>query len=287
MKARPVVAVALLAFFLLPVHAAALDVGTVKGSLKAGGKDIPLKYSIAYQLDNAEGLLDRPKELRIVLTDREVPQQALAGIAFPPVMQMAREGKVQGIMLRLDPADRKNIVVTLLAAPSDPRMSLSNLTVGGQDRFKKLDIANNRVIGEIAYKESRAGSADMPSLDFSISFNSPLFNDPAVTADLKGEAARKSPQAQLLRDKARALAKGDFDALRKLSTERANKSTDAFLAQAGPQAKAFAKEAAVEVEKSSRTLERVVVRGDRAVAIVGKGEWMTFIREGGQWKTDD
>ena len=279
----------LLSFFLLPVHSAfALDAGTAKGSLKAGGKDIPLKYSIAYQLDNAEGLLDRPKELRIVLSDREVPQQALAGIAFPPVMQLAREGKVQGIMLRLDPADRKNIVVTLLAAPSDPRMSLTNLTVGGsQDAFKKLDIANNRVIGEVAYKESRAGSADMPSLDFSISFSSPLFNDPAVTADLKGEAARKSPQAQLLRDKARALAKGDFDGLKKLSTERQNKSTDVFLAQAGPNAKAFAKEAAGAIEASLKTLERVIVRGDRAVAIVGKGEWMTFVRETGQWRSDD
>ena len=281
--------VVLLSFFLLPFHAAfALDAGTAKGSLKAGGKDIPLKHSIAYQLDNAEGLLDRPRELRIVLTDREVPQQALAGIAFPPVMQLAREGKVQGIMLRLDPSDRKNILVTLLAAPSDPRMSLTNLTVSGsQDAFKKLDIANNRVIGEMAYKESRTGSADMPSLDFSIGFNSPLFNDPAVTADLKGEAARKSPQAQLLREKAAALAKGDFEGLKKLSTERQNKSTDEFLRQMGPKAKLFAKEAAAEISKSLKTLERVVVRGNRAVAIVGKGEWMTFVQEGGQWCSDD
>ena len=279
----------LLSILLLPVQSAiAIDVGTATGSLKAGGKDIPLKHSVAYQLDNAEGLLDAPRELRIVLSDREVPQDALAGIAFPPVTQMAREGKVQGLMLQLDPADRKKVYVTLLAAPSDPRMSLATLTLGGsQDAFKKLDLANNRAIGEIAYRESRAGSADMPALDFAIQFSAPLFSNPAVTADLKGEAARKSPQAQLLRAKARALAAGDFDALKKLSTERQNKGTDEFLAKVGPQAKEFAKQAAVAIEQSLKTLDRVIVRGDRAVAIVGKGEWMTFVRVSGQWLTDD
>jgi hypothetical protein len=279
----------LLSILLLPIHSAiAIDVGTSTGSLKAGGKDIALKHSVAYQLDNAEGLLDAPRELRIVLSDREVPQDALAGIAFPPVTQMAREGKVQGLLLRLDPADRKKVYVTLLAAPADPRMSLTTLTLSGsQDAFKKLDLANNRAIGEIAHRETRAGSADMPALDFAIQFSAPLFNNPAVTADLRGEAARKSPQAQLLRAKARALAAADFDALKKLSTERQNKGTDEFLAKAGPKAKGFAKEAAIAIEQSLKTLERVVVRGDRAVAIVGKGEWMTFVRVSGQWLTDD
>jgi len=273
----------------LPVHAAlAIDAGTAKGTLKAGGKDVPLKFSIAYQLDNAEGLLDRPREMRIALTDREVPQAALAGIAFPPVTQLAREGKVQGLLLRFDPADRKSVYVTYLAAPSDPRMSLATLTIGGtQEAFRKLEIANNRVTGELAHKESRAGSADMPALEFDIQFSAPQFNDPPVTADLKGEAARKSPQAQLLLAKARALAAGDFDALRKISTERANRNTDLFLKQMGDKARVFAKEAGTELQKMVKSIERVIERGDRAVMIVGKGEWMTFIRVGGQWLTDD
>lgn len=279
----------LLSCLLLPLSSAvAIDAGTAKGSLKAGGKDIPLRHAIAYQLDNAEGLLDRPRELRIALTDREVPREALAGIAFPPVMQMAREGKVLGVLLRLDPADRKGVYVTLLAPPSDPRMSLVTLTLSGTaDVFKTLDIANNRATGDIAHRDSRPGSSDMPSLDFAIQFGAPVFNDPPVTADLKGEAARKSPQAQLLREKARALARGDFDALRKISSERANKSTDEFLAQLGDKAKMFAKEAAAGIEKSLKTLDRVVVRGDRAVAIIGKGEWTSFVRVGGQWLTED
>src|SRR5690349_6975711 len=177
-------------FVLIGVATAAfaIDAGTAKGTLKADGKDVPLKYSVAYQLDNAEGLLDRPKEMRVLIADREVPAEALAGLAFPPVMQMARENKVQGLLLRFDPADRKAVLVTYLAAPKDPRMSLMNLTVSGtQDAFKKLDIGGNKVIGEITYKDSRSGSPDMPSLEFAINFSSPVFNNPAVTADLKGE----------------------------------------------------------------------------------------------------
>jgi len=281
----------LLSFFVMPVHVAlAIDAGTAKGSLQAGGKEVPLKYSFAYQLDNAEGLLDRPKELRIVLADREIPQDALAGIAFPPVMQMAREGKVRGLLLRFDPADRKQVDVTLLAAPSDPRMSLMTQTIRDSSReaFRKFSMGNNRVSGDIERRDARRdGSADMPTVDFAIQFSAPLFNEPPITADLKGKAAQDSPQARLLRDKARALAKGDFAALRKLSTERANKSTDVFLAQAGAEAKTFAKQAATAIEQSLKTLERVVVRGDRAVAIVGKGEWMNFVQESGQWRSDD
>lgn len=281
----------LLSFFLMPIHAAlAIDPGTAKGSLQVGGTNVPLKYSFAHLHDNAEKLLDSPKELRIVLADREIPQEALAGIAFPPVMQMARDGKVRGLMLRLDPDNRKQVVVTVLYAPKDPQLSLMTQTIGGgsQDALKKLSIGNNRVIGEIEYRDSRSdGSADIPKLDYAIQFSAPVFNELPVTADLKGKEAYDSSQVRVLRDKARALAKGDFAALRRISTERANRATDAFLAQAGAQAKAYAKEAAADIEQSLKKLQRVVVRGERAVAIFGKGEWMTFARESGEWRSDD
>jgi len=283
--------VLLLSFLLLTVPAAfALDPGTAKGSLKVGGKDVPLKSSIAYLHDNADGMLDRPKELRIVLSDREIPQDALSGIGIPPVMQMAREGKVRGLLLRLDPGNLKQILVTLLDKPADPQMSLMTQTISdsSRDAFKKLSVANNRAIGEIERRDSRSSSsADMPTVDFAIQFNAPVFAEPAVTADLKGKEAQDSPQVRVLREKARILAKGDFAALKKISTDRANKSTDAFLAQAGPQAKPYAKEAAAEIEQSLRKIQRVVVRGDRAVVIFGKGEWTTLARESGEWRSDE
>ena len=283
--------VLLLSFLLVTIPAAfALDPGIAKGSLQVGGKDVPLKFSIAYLHDNAENLLDRLRELRIVLSDREIPQDALSGVGIPPVMQMAREGKVRGLLLRLDPGNLKQVLVTLLDAPADPRMSLMTQTISdsSRDAFKKLIVANNRAIGEIDRRDSRSGgSADMPTVDFAIQFNAPVFGEPPVTADLKGKEAYGSPQVRVLRDKARALAKGDFVALRKISTERANQATDAFLAQAGAQAKAYAKEAAADIEQSLKKIQRVVVRGERAVVIFGKGEWTAFARESGEWRSDE
>jgi hypothetical protein len=35
------------------------------------------------------------------------------------------------------------------------------------------------------------------------------------------------------------------------------------------------------------TVLRVVVRGDWAVVIFPEKEWMTMVREGGDWKSDD
>ena len=278
----------LLALLLPPFHALAIDPGTVKGTLQIGSSTVPLKFAAAHLHDNAEKLLDRPKELRILVADREVPQEALAGIAFPPVMQLAREGKVKGLLLRVDPGDRNQVLITVLSAPAKAGESLVNQTLGGsRTPFKKLDIGNNRVIGEIEYRDTSTIASDMPRVSYAIQFSAPVFNEPAVTADLKGKEAQDSPQARVVRDKARAMAKADFAGVKKLSTERANRSTDQFLAQAGPQAGAYAKEAAADLEKSLKGLQRVVVRGDRAVAIFSDKEWMNFARVGGQWLSDD
>ena len=48
-----------------------------------------------------------------------------------------------------------------------------------------------------------------------------------------------------------------------------------------------AKEAGADLEKSLSSLQRVVVRGERAVAIFPGSEWMNFTRVGGQWLSDD
>lgn len=280
----------LIAFLAMPIGTArAIDPGTAQGVLRAGADHIALTHSFALLHDNAEKLLERPVELRIVLADRDVPQDSLTGIAFLRVSEMAREGQVRGLLLQLDPDQRRLIVVTVLNRPADPRQSLVAQTLGatGQEVMKNLAIANNRVSGEIEHADSRPGTPDLPQISYAVRFSAPLFHEPRVTADLQGKAAQDSPQARLLREKARALAKGDFEAVRKISTQRANARNDAFLAQAGPQGEAFAKEAGAEMEKSFGKLKRVVVRGERAVAIFGEGEWMNFAREGGAWRVDD
>jgi hypothetical protein len=83
------------------------------------------------------------------------------------------------------------------------------------------------------------------------------------------------------------LAKGDFETLKRISTERARRETQALLAQAGPEANSFAKQAAADLEQSIKRIQRVVVRGDRAVVIFSDKQWSSFVREGEKWKSDD
>jgi hypothetical protein len=268
----------------------AIDPGTAHGSLEVGSETIALSQAYAQLHDNAEGLLDRPKELRILLTDREVPQAALNGIVFLPVEQMAREGQAQGLLLRMDPGDRSHISVTLLYPPASPGQSLMTQTrsVTGREVMKKLNIGAQRVHGDIEHRDQgEAGFTDLPRLAYSVQFSAPLFHEPSITADLKGKAAQASPQVAVLREKARALATGDFAAGRRFSTEHANRQTDAFHARAGDQATAFAKEAGAELEQSIGRIRRVVVRGDRAAAIFSDRQWVDLVREGGEWKADN
>ena len=91
---------------ILPPSASAIDPGRVQGTLQVNGQAITLTQAYAHLHDNAERLLDRPRELRLLLTDREVPQEALAGLAPLTALEpLARAGRLQGLLLRLDPKD--------------------------------------------------------------------------------------------------------------------------------------------------------------------------------------
>jgi hypothetical protein len=274
----------------LPQYVWAIDPGRVQGSLQVNGKAIALTQAYAHLRDNTERLLDRPQELRLLLVDREVPQEALAGIAFLPVEQLAREGRVQGLLLRLAPQDHQRLEVTLLYPPEEPGQTLMTETIStsGQKPPIKLKISPQRVQGSIDnHDERRSAAGGMPRLDYALRFSAPLFQEMPVTAILQGQAAQNSPQMRVLRAKARALEKGDLASLQRLSTARANRQTRAFLDQAGPEAKSWAQQAAAGIKEASKRLQRVVVRGDRAVAIFAGKQWQNFVRERGEWKSDN
>jgi hypothetical protein len=281
----------ILAVLLISSQAAqAIDTGTLSGTLRIGDEVVELREVYAHFHDNAEGLLDRPKEMRIVLSDRPIPQESLRGIAFLPVTRLAREGKVVGLLLQFDPKDQHRMVVTLLRKPSQPGKSLMTLSLidTEQNLFKKLKISETRVEGEIDYAEThKADSEGLPSLSYSAIFSAPRFQEMPVTADLKGKAAQSSPQVKILREKAKALGKGDFAAVSKLTSEAENRRNETIMEQMGDQIAAISKEAAVDLEKSLKTIQRVIVRGDRAVVIFAKKGWANFVKEGGQWKSDD
>lgn len=276
---------------IVPLNPAlALDPGTAKGFLQVNNERIQLDHAYAHLHDNAEQLLDNPKELRILLSDREVPPPALAGIAFLPVERMAKEGRVQGLLLQMNPNDNSRVVVTLLYPPAAAGESLmtQSISVSGQKSMKRFEFSAQRVVGEIEHSQNREStSSQMPTLAYSASFSAPLFHEPPVTADLKGKAALDSPQAQVLRERTRALAKGDFDTVRRLSTERSNRVNAPLLAQDSGEARSFAKQAAAEMEESIKNIRRVVVRGDHAVVLLSNNAWVCFAREAAQWKSDD
>ncbi len=264
-----------------------IDSGIVKGSLRVNEKSVTLRYAYAHLHDNAEGLLDETERLRVLLTDREVPSNALDGIGFLPVMELARRGQAQGLLFEMAPDDPNNVVMTLLLPPSAPGRFLIRQTINvtGEDLFKEWSLTERRVAGAI--ERSGEGEPDLsgfPAISYSARFSAPVFNEPQVSADLKGQAALDSPQARVLSAKADALGKGDFAAARRLSTERANRRNEASLA--GERADSLARKAA-ELKHALRKIQRVVERGDRAVAILPNKQWFAFAREGVEWKSDD
>jgi hypothetical protein len=281
----------LLLIVTLPQDVFAIDPGRVQGYLQVNDQAIVLTQAYAHLYDNAEGLLERPKELRLLLVDREVQQEALAGTAFLPVEQMAREGRVQGLLLRLDPGDHQRLLVTLLFPPTEPRQTLLTQTVSTTGRKPPIELKignSNRVGGTVEHHEERPSETrGMPKLNYALRFSAPLFHETPVTAVLAGQRAQNSPQMRVLQEQARALEKGDLASVQRLSTADANRRTWALLAQAGPEAESLVKQAAVELKESTKHLQRVVVRGDRAVAIFAGKRWHNFVREDGEWKSDN
>jgi hypothetical protein len=286
---RPTHFVCGLTLLAVVVPASALDPGTVKGTFEVDGKPVELKFVYAHLHDNREGVLDYKRELRVLFTDREVSPEVLRGLNFLPIEDLAREDKVKGLMFELDPSKPNSIVSVLLAAPKQEGASLVRTTYSttGMPLFKSWSFTPQRVTGSIDRREERPeNSSDIPSASFALEFSAPVLNEPPVTADLKGPAARTSPQAKLVAEMARLLGAGNLAGFRKLQSERAGRQLDLALKAHGSEVAKQAKAGAADMQKSAAKIQRVVVRGDHAVALISRNEWMTFVREGGRWKAD-
>jgi hypothetical protein len=149
---------------------------------------------------------------------------------------------------------QKLVVVTFLYPPASPaEFLIPQSRMNSEGVMKNLNITDQRVVGEIEDRESRkSGVSDMPAITYTTSFSALLFHEPNVPEDLKGQAAKNSPQVKVLRAEAAALKKADFAALRKISTERANREREGLLAQGGAQVATLAREAGEEMRGPSR-----------------------------------
>jgi hypothetical protein len=255
--------------------------GSVQGVLQTGSQTITPKFATALLHDNAEGLLQgKGRQLRILLSDVDLGPAGLQGIAFVPATVMAREGKVRGLILTLAPDNPNEVLATVLEKP-EGGFSLANITL-----TSKPDpvIANYKMDGKIVSGSIKLSSADAKSSG--IGFSAPIQAVPAITADLKGKAALESEQVKSMRARVQAMIKGDSEAVAKLATPVENRQVEAAVAQMGPEAKNMMRSAGREMLPALNRVERVVVRGDRAVVIFKAGEaWQEMALIDGQWKT--
>lgn len=251
----------------------AIDAGTATGRYKDDDVDVTFSHAVALELDNTEGLLDSPREMRVLLADRELPASVLYGQSFPPVWRLAQEGKVQGLLLTFDPTRRETLVVTVLATP-EPGYSLANLTLSNSEGlWSRLEVGATRVVGELKPDASEKAQ---------LRFSAPVFTNP-VEADLKGPAAAASEPVKVLLARAEAIARGDMAAAAALSTE----ASGARLADTPPE---FRKMVAKELPKLIARLKatkRVVIRRETAVVMLGPGEYASATKVDGVWKAAD
>jgi hypothetical protein len=270
MIARRILLAAALALAASP--ALALDPGVASGHFSKDGVKVTFSHAVALSQDNTEGLLDTGPQIRVVLSDIEVPPSALYAVVFPPVNGMARKDAVHGVMLEFSPTNPKAMHVTVLSKPRELGASLTNISLSNsQGVFKKITVTPTRVSGEYD---------DSPDSDFKFSFSAPVFTD-AVTADLRGADAQKSPQVLALIARAEAIGHGDLPAALALSSQGSD------LRGVSPAELKPFKAAVPEMIKGFKAIKRVVVRRETAVAIMGDGGWSSLVLEGGAWKVAD
>ena len=249
----------------------AIDPGTAKGGYRGDDGNFDVSHAVALAMDDAEGF--GAKGYRVVLSTTEVPPSALMGLAFPPVWGLAMAGKLKGLLIKLDPADRTSINVTVLAPP-EPGYSLGTTSLSNSTGlWERLDASATRISG--ALKEDA-------SEHVRFSFSAPVFTN-AVVADLKGPAVQASEPVKVLLARAEALQKGDYATVIALSTE----SAGAAFAKIDPEfAKAIRREIPGMIQKL-KTARRAIIRRETAAVMLEKDSWASATLVNGVWKGSD
>jgi len=247
---------------------------TAAGTYSEGGVTIPLSHGVALRKDDSEGILFDEAGIWVLLSNAEAAPSALAGGLFPPVYDLAKQGKLQGLLFVIKPGDHTDLSISVLATQDRDHGSFRTLSLSKTPAlWDKLVVGPNRISGTLV------------SGDTNFSFDLPIAENP-ITADLHGAAAQASPQLGVLMANARAWIAGDLNAVKATVSRRKQAEIDGYsaaqrtqlAAQAGPDMKALL--------TAKPRLDRVVVRGDTASIKTPDGGAYDFIREDGVWKVD-
>jgi hypothetical protein len=262
-----------------PLAAAAAP---VEGSVTLNGQTVRISHVAAQLHDNAEGVVDRP--LVLVFADRPVPAGALDGGMAIAVHRLARDGQLRGLMLRIDPGRPNEASMVLLDKPADARTALAFASVSDSDApvIAGLKLGGATVSGSL----SHAAFGEPPaSLAYTLRFDAPLTREPAPTADLAAAALKTSPQYKAAAAYAEAMARGDLKAVRLAASPAMLEQIDGMVAAAG-QAAAIErmKKGGIAAKAQLDRFKRMVERGTRAMLVVGPYEYLTLVKEQGEWK---
>jgi hypothetical protein len=167
-------AIASLVFLLLsfvPV-AEAIDPGRANGFMTADGERVALREAYALLHTSRDGGSEFSPELRLVLADREIPQETLAGSAPLPVFELARTGRVRGLLIRLDPEDSSILRLTPLLPPGSAAAATPDRPATG---------ASGRILRNLRRSTQRvSGDLECPpaaDLQCTVHFSAPLFTE--------------------------------------------------------------------------------------------------------------
>ena len=267
---RMLILAALLALSPAPLMAQSATTGTYA----EGGVTIALSHGVALRKDDSEGILFDEAGIWVLLSDTVADPSVLAGGLFPPAYDMAKRGKLKGVLFVIKPGNRTDLSVSVLAARDNNPGSFRSLTLSKTpELWYKLVVGSKRISGTLV------------SGDTNFTFDLPIAENP-ITADLHGAAAQASPQLAVLMANARAWIAGDLTAVKATVTRRKQAVIDGYSAAERTQIAGQSVPDMKALLAAMPKLDRVVVRGDTASIKTPDGGAYDFTREDGVWKVD-
>lgn len=262
----------------------------LKGTLTVNGVESPLAHVLVLDFDDVEGMGDGP-ELRVLFSDKKIDQAALEAPILFNLDALARAGKLQGVLLRFDPAkESREVYGTTYAKLDNPQSSMPFFTLGGDaGGVDSLRVDAGNLGGAVAYAGDGDVDFGIPSYAFDITFSAPI-QKPAPVTVLQGKEAMDSVQMKTLLQFEAAMLQGDLETIRKMTSPEKAKQMDDFIAEAGKeQFMAMVKQMATDPAASEKNLAGMYVRGDRTTLVFNEDGGKTsisLIKKGDAWIVD-
>jgi hypothetical protein len=246
------------------------DPGTASGRYQDEDHKIVFNHVLVLRQDDAEKVRDEGPGFRVLLSAEEVDPLALEGALFPPVYNLARENKLHGLLLDFDPAKPGELHIAVLDKTAAEGGGVSTTFSNSDSLWKKLEIADGRMSGELKDRD-----------DMIFRFDAPVHEDP-VKEQFRGAAAKSNPLVLMLHRRYEALARGNYAGADAVSSQARRDE----IAQASDDLRATARQFAPAMLADVGKIDRLIIRTNIATALSPDGTAHGFVRENGAWKVN-